>query len=309
MNYTFSSPLLFLLLLGLFILPEPTLAEHEQDLENAATFLQHQYNSTLQLCAEAPNAAPAVYWLWNDNYLAYAALIHYNETMAKAILATLESYGFMKNYAYEALFGQPIELPFREPKHYTIAEGAGYTIMFDVYNGSIMADWKRHANLLCLAALSEHWQQNHTAALDYFNAAAAMWDGIGLCDAENPESEDEGSRYYATYKLALLLYTEMILGQSLSFHEDAMNILWHLQNRTNYGIHTNYDTNYDPNGSDVNVETTSLVIGLFKWPEIFSHPTVSPTYEIGNNVAEIIIVSAVWTSLGSYLLWENRRRG
>jgi len=307
-NNTFLSLLLFILLFGLSIIPEPVLTEHEQDLENAATFLHNQYNQTLQLCAEAPNAAPDTYWLWNDNYLVYEALKCYNITMANEILVTLESYGFMKNNAYEALFGQTIELPFRGPMNYTIEEGAGYTIKLDIYNGSIMDDWKNHANLLCVVALSEHWQWNHSAALDYFNAAAAMWDGIGLIDAANTKPKDEDSRHYATYKLALLLYTEKILGQSLNYHEEAENIIWQMQNSTSYGIHTDYDNNKDPSGSDVNIETTSLVIGLYKWPEVFAQPTISPTYEVGNNLVEIIILSALLTSVSGYLLWESRRR-
>ncbi len=308
MNHTFFSSGYILLFFGLFIIPKPVFAEHEQNLENAATFLQSQYNQTLQLCAEAPNVAPDTYWLWNDNYLAYEALKYYNETMENEILVTLERYGFMKNNAYEALFGQTIELPFRRSMNYVIEEGADYIIKLDIYNGSIIDDWKSFANLLCVAALSEHWQWNHTAALDYFNAAAAMWDGIGLSDAANTKPEDEDSRHYATYKLALLLYTEKILGQSLSFHAEAENIIWQMQNSTNYGVHTDYDNNFDPSGSDVNVETTSLVIGLYKWPEVFAQPTVSPTYEIGNNLAEIIILSALLTSVSGYLLWERWRR-
>lgn len=59
-------------------------------------FLQTQYNSTLQLCAEAPNVAPDVYWLWNDNFLAYYALQSYNKPMANAIYEKLEEYGYMK---------------------------------------------------------------------------------------------------------------------------------------------------------------------------------------------------------------------
>ena len=270
MNYTFFSPLLFFILFGLFITPEPILAEHEQDLENAAIFLQNQYNKTLQLCAEAPNVAPDIYWLWNDNYLAFEALKYYNETMANEILATLENHEHMKNYAYEALFGQTIEQPFRGSKNYIIEEGAGYTIKLDIYNESIMDDWHSYANLLCLAALSEHWQQNHLAALIYFNAAAAMWDGIGISDAANAKLGDKETWRYSTYKLALLLYTEKILGQSLNFHEDAEYIIWHLQNSINYGIQTDYDVYLNPSGSDANVETTSLVIGLYKWPEVFS---------------------------------------
>lgn len=142
MNRTFLFLFLFLIIFGLFITPEPVFIEHEQDLENAATFLQNQYNQTLQLCAEAPNVAPNNYSLWNDNYLAYETLKYYNETMANEILATLESYNFTKNYAYEALFNQTIELPFKAEQTYIVKKGAGYNITLDMYNGTIMNDWE-----------------------------------------------------------------------------------------------------------------------------------------------------------------------
>lgn len=92
-----------------------------------------------------------------------------------------------------------------------------------------------------------------------------MWNGTGIIDEVNNEPSDEKYGFYATYKLVLLLYAEKILGQSLSFHEAAENIIWQLQNSTNYEIHTHYTASLDPSGSDVNIETTSLVIGLYEW--------------------------------------------
>ena len=309
MNHTFFSSVYISLLLGLFFTPEPVFAKHEYDLENAATFLQNQYNQTLQLCAEAPSVAPDKYWLWEDNYLAYEALKYYNETMSNEIYNKLESYGYMKNYAYEALFKQTIELPFKAVQSYTVEEGTGYTIKLDMYNGSTFSDWENYANLLCLAALSEYWRCWYdNQAIIYFNKAAAMWDGTGIIDETNNEPEDEEYSKYNTYKLVLLLYAERILGQNLSLHNKAENTIWQLQNSSNYGIHTHYNNSIDPMDSDVNVETTSLVIGLYKWPEVYSKSIVGPVCEVGNNLVEIMIVSALLTSVSGYLLWESRRR-
>lgn len=309
MNRYFTFPFLFLMIFGLVLVPKPVLAEHEQDLEFAATFLQNQYNSTLQLCAEAPNVAPDIYWLWNDNFLAYHALRFYNITIANAIWEKLEEYSYMRNYAMEVLFKQKIELPLRAAHSYMVEEGAGYTIKLDMYNGSTMSDWSSYANLLILAALSEYWKYNTAKAVDYFNQAADMWNGIGIIDEINNESEDEEYSKYNTYKLALLLYAERILEKRLSFHDAAENIIWQLQNSSNYGIYTHYNSSIDPMDSDVNVETTSLVIGLYKWPEVFSQSTVSPTCEVGNNLAGVIVVSALMTSVGSYLLWKGWKSG
>lgn len=126
--------------MGLTLPPEPVLAVvHETALENAATFFQIQYNSDLQLLAEAPSV-PIVYWLWVDNYVGYPALRFYNTTMAAAIYVKLEECGYMQNYAYEALFSKMVELPFKAPNQYNVEEGADYTIKLDIYNGSRMED-------------------------------------------------------------------------------------------------------------------------------------------------------------------------
>jgi len=234
---------------------------YDHDLQNAADFLWSQYNHTLHLLAEAPRAGKTVYWLWNDNYLGYHALRFYYPEIADTIMETLQRYEHVKNYAYEALFGQTVELPFQSSMNYTIEEGTDYAIKLDIYNGSTMHDWRNYSNLLCLAALSNYWQRNIATAMSNFSKAVRMWDGAGIKDAVNPNSTDR----YATYKLALLLYTSTILQQPLSFHRDAENIIWKMQNKTNYGIHTDYNGDLDPSGSNVNVETTALVIGVYKW--------------------------------------------
>ena len=304
MKRLFPFPFLFLLVLGLVVVPEPVVASHEQDLENAATFLQNQYNQTLQLCAAAPWFAPDTYWLWNDNYFAYETLKYYNETMSNEIYSKIESYGYMKNYRIEACFGQTVELPFKSANFYTIEEGAGYTIKLDICNGSIISNWEDFGDLLVLAALIKYWQCWYDQqALDYFNKAAAMWDGKGIKDAAFEPFK------YATYKLALLLYAERILGQSLSFHDTAESIIWQMQNSTNYGIQTNYDESFTPIG-DVNVETTSMVIGAYKWTFKRSCPTpkVSPTRRASGDLAQSLMVLAIAMYLGTFLLRKNKRR-
>jgi len=239
--------------------------QHDHDLQNAADFLWAQYNPTLHLLAEAPQVEETDYWLWNDNYLGYHTLRFYYPGIADSIMETLQSYGYMKNYAYEALFGQTVDLPFQSSINYTIEEGADYTIKLDIYNGSTMKDWKNYSNLLCLAALSQYWRGDITSAVSNFSKAVTMWDGAGILDEANNESTDREYNRYAVYKLALLLYTAKILDQPPSFHRDAEDIVWQMQNKTNYGIHTDYNSDLDPSGSNVNVETTALVIGLYKW--------------------------------------------
>jgi len=308
---TFPFSLLFLLLFGLVIVPEPVLTEHEQDLEKAATFLQNQYNQTLQLCAESPTPPwNNNYWLWTDNYLAYEALKFYNETMANEIYSKLQEYGYMKNYAYEALFKQSINLPFQYSHTYILKNDSGYTIAVDLFNVGTFSDWDHYCNLLILAALSEYWRCWYDPqVLYYFNKAAAMWDGTGIIDEVNNEPEDFFYGLYETFKLALLLYAERILGQSLSYHNTAESIIWQLQNASNYGIHNLYNGSIDPLTSGANVETTSLVIGAYKYSFSRSCPTpsVSPTRRACQELAQSLAVLAMAMYLGTFLL-KNRRR-
>ncbi|MFX0204003.1 MAG: hypothetical protein ACFFCW_48515 [Candidatus Hodarchaeota archaeon] len=253
--------------------------QHDQDLQKAADFLVSQYNSTLQLLAEAPRVRPTVYWLWNDNFLGYYALKVYYPEIADTIMESMQRYGYMYNYAYEALFGQTVDLPFHSPMNYTILKGIDYEINLDIYNGSIMKDWQNYSNLLCLAALSQYWKGDITIAVSNFSKAVTMWTGTGITDEANDDSDDKEYKRYAVYKLALLLYTAKILDQPLSFQRDAENIIWQMQNKTNHGIHTDYNGDLDPSGSNVNVETTALVIGAYKW-----------SYSIFNELNDKILV-------------------
>jgi len=303
-RFPFFGLFLPILLFGLAIGPEPAVSNQEEALENAAMFIQTQYNPTLQLCAEAPNAAPDVYWLWNDNFLAYYALQHYNKTMANAIYGKLEKNRIMKNHAYEALFNHTITVPFRAPIDYTVKVGAGYTIKVDMYNGSIMNNWDNHSNLLCLAALSAYWQCGRdNTALRYFHNASKMWDGKGIVDANFT------GRYH-TYKLALLLYTERVLGQTLAFHDAIETTMWHMQNQTTYGIHTDYDRNLAPRGSDVNVETTALVIGAYTYSFQRACPSSSPSLTRTTTLefAGALTIPVMAICLGTWILKNRFRR-
>lgn len=264
---------------------------------------------TLNLCRETFFWRPNYYWLIEDNLMAYHALKYYNETMANAIYSKLQEYGYLKNFACEALFKQTVELPFRYCNNYTIEEGAGYIIKLDMYNGSTFTNWDNYANLLCYAALSKYWEcWSDSEALTYFNKVAAMWDGTGIIDEVNNEPEDEEYGKYNTYKIALLLYAERILGQSLDFHDTAESIMWQMQNSTTYGINTHYDSEFQIYG-DVNTETTSLVIGAYKYSFSRSCPTpsISPTRKASGDLAQTLMVLAIAMYLGTFLLRKNKR--
>lgn len=288
----------------------PAQADLEADLGFAATFLQNQYNSTIGLLREAPEITePTIYWLWTDNNLGYHALEYYNESMADEIKSTLDFYGYDKMYAYETLFRQTVNLPFKDANTYYITEETDYIIKLDIYNGSTMEDWESYGNLLCLAALSEWWQRHFAQAKSYFSQVKAMWDGKGIADKAFQEGDSAG--VYQTYKLAKLLYTERILGQVLTFHDTAESIIWQMQNDTTGGIITGYDSEFSTNGHFANVETTSLVIGSYKWeyePYPKPKPVTSPTREASSELISSMVTFAVIMYVGTYLIKNGRKK-
>jgi hypothetical protein len=244
-------------------------------IEKAVDFLiNSQFNQDLNLCREAPDVAPNVYWLVSDNLWAWKALKAANESrlsnaaeagrIASAIEIKLkemallhnlpkDSDGFPTSFMHEAVIGDVVPTPNRANTT-LVLESNDYRLKTEIYNGSIMPDWQNYSDRVLYMALSLHWQGNDTAAMQYFENATRMWDRIGINDTA---TKANGS--YATYKLALLLYTSKVLGRTLPFEYGLMMRIWSLQRETDGGIITNYFANGTSYG-DANTETTSIVI-------------------------------------------------
>jgi hypothetical protein len=252
------------------------IAELNQTLfvEKAVNFLVNsQFNKSLGLCRES-RLAPNVYWLISDNLWAWKALKVANETyyfgagdvgrVADGIEAELKEdatlynlprdlNGFPISFMHEAVIGDVIPTPNRAPTILTL-HSDDYIVKTEVCNGTIMPNWQNYTDRLLYMALSRFWQGNNTAANMYFNNATDTWDGIGINDIA---TKAEG--LYATYKLALLLYTSKVLGERLPFENELVKRLWSLQRESDGGIVTNYYANGTLVG-DANTETTSIVI-------------------------------------------------
>jgi len=243
--------------------------------EKVINFLIHiQFNQSLGLCRESPNLAPNVYWLVSDNLWAWKALKVANETyyfvagdvgrVADGIEAELKEdatlynlprdlNGFPISFMHEAVIGDVIPTPNRASTILTL-HSDDYIVQTEVCNGTIMPNWQEYTDRLLYMALSCFWQGNNTAANPYFNNATDTWDGIGINDTA---TKAEG--LYATYKLALLLYTSKVLGERLPFENELVKRLCSLQQESDGGIVTNYYANGTLVG-DANTETTSIVI-------------------------------------------------
>jgi hypothetical protein len=160
---------------------------------------------------------------------------------------------FPKSFMHEAVIGDVIPTPNRTTTILTL-HSDDYIVKTEVCNGTIMPNWQEYTDRLLYMALSCFWQGNNTAANPYFNNATDTWDGIGINDTA---TKAEG--LYATYKLALLLYTSKVLGERLPFENELVKRLWSLQQGSDGGIVTNYYANGTLVG-DANTETTSIVI-------------------------------------------------
>jgi len=253
-------------------------------IRDAVEFLKNMYNSTVGLCAEAPRVAPNTYWLVSDNLWAYKALENYAPEVSKTIKSKLielasaynlpkDRQGLPISFKHEAVLGDTVPTPFNVTVSYTLYSD-DYTLKTDIANGTaVMEDWQEYADLLLYAALSKHWEGKEEEALELFNKAKNMWDGVGLNDSYATEKG-----YYATYKLALLLYTSKVLGQKLPFEEELIATIFKMQDQETGGIITDYYPNGQPvEYADVNTETTSITILALGYRYVKRSAIAAPT--------------------------------
>jgi hypothetical protein len=245
--------------------------------ERAAEFLLDKFNESLGLCREAPNVAPNTYWLVSDNLWAWKALQMVNESglpdanragaVAKKIKFSLielaakyglptDSNGLPISYAHEAVIGDVALPPYKTATILTLHYD-GFVLKTIILNGTIMDDWANYSDLLMYAALSNHWLGNDAEALGNCSNATKMWNATSI--AIQDQAFNKTIKTYDTFKLALLLYTSRVLGQSLSFESELVNRIYSQQRVSDGGIVTNYYANGTSVG-DANTETTSMVI-------------------------------------------------
>jgi len=236
-------------------------------LQKAVSYLIRQFNPELNLRREAPTVAPNTYWLVSDNLWAYKALENYAPEVSNAIKSRLielasaynlpkDRQGLPISFKHEAVLGDTVPTPFNVTVSYTLYSN-DYTLKTDIANGTdVMEDWQEYADLLLYAALSKHWEGKEEEALELFNLAKNMWDGVGINDKA---TRADGK--YATYKLALLLYASKVLSVKLEFEEELIEAIWRMQNGTTGGIITDYYPSGEPvDYADTNTETTSITV-------------------------------------------------
>ena len=234
--------------------PDPRLLRLE-------SFLANQFNGSVGLVRESPDPPlTRNYWLLSDNLIAMHVLpdpvlgINYPDKAAQ-INQTMQKCGYFTDGLHEVLFGSVIQFPPYTPV-FKVVENSSFLVEVEVRSnstGKLQPDWTNYADLLIYGALSAHNAGNDPLAIDYFNRALNMWNGAGLWDF--PTQHDG---FYATYKLALLMYAADILNQTIPYRADLENRIWQFQ-RDDGGIRAFYLGNMTSN-REANSETAGLVL-------------------------------------------------
>jgi len=232
----------------------PPVGNRVGELKKLEAFLLSLYNPEIGLIRESPDSSISqTYWLLSDNFLASLALQAYHPDKAKTINATLTKHGYLRNGIHEVLLGATVKIPVETPRVIEVAKTASYTIKTEMRDGKIMNDWIDYADLLCYASISERNTGHKEMAKNYFFRALDMWNGIGIFD--KPTRMDG---FYSTYKLALLLYTSRLIGESISYRLRLEEILWSFQ-REDGGVRSHYLGNLTSK-REANSETASLIL-------------------------------------------------
>ena len=228
------------------------------------------YVPSLALDKAAPITEPNTIWLTNDNILAYAVLLEFNQTMALTMNQSLAKYGVSGNGLVELALNKTIE-PIRGSNSYDIEKVGQYTIKMDVRDGDIMLDFDHYADLCFWWSQNLLLNNDTNGSITYFNQGMSMWNHTGFLDLPFNKTE---LKEFQTYKIGLALWmaerlnytTNGQLYRHTSFtnadYTEMQNIIWSLQDPTNGGIHTGYTSTSGTisSNTDTNVETTSICL-------------------------------------------------
>ena len=259
--------ILLILIIGFTILPNFLSKQNESNTsidspinQNGLDYLISQINTEIWLLREAPEVAPNIYWITNDNSLAGYVFYLYGYTdISKNIQNSIQEYGSINNNFIEVVYGKVIDFPpsIAEP---VLVNSINQVEVWNELHGSgpVFEDWQEYANLSFMGALNYNSLGDFDLARDQVRQTMLMFDGKGFHD-----KSFNGN--YETYKLALALFSAKTIGVELDNSKELTELLIKMQDE-NGGFHTHYDENLEPVG-DTNTETTAfalLALGVFK---------------------------------------------
>lgn len=221
------------------------------EIASGQRFLTNLFDPTLDLLAEYRGAK--VYWLYHDNYLAAKILKFSRPDLATRIEAAIHRFGVSQSGKIEILFNEaPGGFPFHTYELLGVTNIAGKIIRTERVTAKPLKGWEGYADLLLMAALAKE-KTAPEEAKGYFERGLLLWDGRGFADPAF-----KANHLYATYKLALAIFTADLIHQPLPFRSDALQQLMKLQSASGGWI-TDYDHEGKPRGL-ANVETTCIAL-------------------------------------------------
>ena len=222
-------------------------------LQSGLSFLLARYNPDLGLLNEAPQAAPHMYWLTNDNALAAYAFERLGQAeMSAALNKSILRYASVTNGLIEVVWGVPVTFPPYRATNLKIDQIGENIICREVHDQETkMDDWQEYADLGFLGALNAFNQGNLPEALSIYANTLTQFDGVGFRDKAS-------SQKYGTYKLALALFVGATIQAPNPHREQMLGIMQGMQ-ADNGGFITDYVDLQTPDG-DTNTETTALAL-------------------------------------------------
>ena len=157
-----------------------------------------------------------------------------------------------------------------------------------VNNQTGTLDSTKYADIAFLEAIGHHNQREDSLALQTFHDGTRLWNGTGFKDNAFRST-------FATYKIALLLYTARLLGQTID--SSVVDGLLALQSHSGVdsgGFLTEYDGRFAP-ASGSNTETTALAILALSQPDVMLP-------------ADRLLLAAILLSFAAVLILADRSK-
>ena len=150
--------------------------------EKAVNYLTNvMFVPSIGLEKASPIAESNTIWLTNDNILAYAVLLGFNNPLAVTLNQSLANYGVSGNGLVEASLNKTIE-PIRGSNSHDIATIGQYIIKDDVRDGGLMEDFNEYADLCFWWSQNLLLKNDLNESINYFNQGMSMWNDTGFLD-------------------------------------------------------------------------------------------------------------------------------
>jgi len=281
-------------------------ALRDQVLDHAVNYLCENYNESIGLICESPDAPHLKdsYWIYSDNYLSSLVLRTYDPDNLTLTRLARDIDNNMRDYLSLAGVTDPInqymvlteslsfsEPPFNASVNSDLLEKDGAWIRTTQNNQSSLLSSKDYADIAFLQAVHYHERGREDEAMCAYLDGVRLYDGRGFKD-EAYYGTGGTYPHYQTYKIALYLYASKLLGQDYDIQ--AFYTLLEMQ-QPNGGFSTSYDRASLNATGYTNTETTCLAILALNL-----QGSSSDSYEL---VYILLVVAAVGATLVLVFVW------